>query len=136
MCLSLSLVLSLKSFAQSLDKKVIPRLKSWAGLFRSSDLGALFRRREHLGLQLTSITLCYKHMQLVKCCLLENSNDPNIRDIYEIRKNRVTSFSERWSGPKALQALIPVNTICVLRARSVEQALDQTEQPVTSGLQR
>ena len=30
------------SFAQSLDKKVIPRLKSWAGLFRSSDLGALF----------------------------------------------------------------------------------------------
>ena len=47
-------------------------------------------------------------MQLVKCCLLENSNDPNIRDIYEIRKNRVTSFSERWSGPKALQALIPV----------------------------
>ncbi len=45
------------SFAQGLDKKVIPRLKSWAGLFRSSDLGTLFRRREHLGLQLMSITI-------------------------------------------------------------------------------
>jgi hypothetical protein len=96
------------SFAQSLDKKVIPRLKFWAGLFKYCDLGALFRRREHLGLQLTSITLCYKHMQLVKCCLLENSNDPTIRDIYKIRKDRVTAFSARWSGPKALEALIPV----------------------------
>ena len=48
------------SFAEDLDKKSIPRLKSWAGLFRSSDLGALFRRREHLGLQLTSLTACYK----------------------------------------------------------------------------
>jgi hypothetical protein len=90
------------SFAESIDKKVIPRLKSWAGLFRSSDLGTLFRRREHLGLQLTSITLCYKHMQLVKCCLLQNSSDP------KVRKDRVTSFTARWSGPKALEQLIPI----------------------------
>ena len=115
------------SFAQSLDKKVIPRLKSWAGLFRSSDLGALFRRREHLGLQLTSITLCYKHMQLVKCCLLENSNDPNIRDIYKIRKNRVTAFSARWSALRRWKHLFPwQSTICSLQARSVQQALGLT----------
>jgi hypothetical protein len=96
------------SFAQGLDKKVIPRLKSWAGLFRSSDLGTLFRRREHLGLQLTSITHCYKHMQLVKCCLLQNSNDPVVRDIYKIKEDRVASHAVRWSGPKALQVLLPV----------------------------
>ena len=41
------------SFAKELDRKVIPKLKAWAGLFRSSDLGALFRRRENFGLQLT-----------------------------------------------------------------------------------
>ena len=59
------------SFAEDLDKKVVPRLKVWAGLFRSSDVGTLFRRREHLGLQLTSISICYKKLQLVKCCLLK-----------------------------------------------------------------
>ena len=47
-------------------------------------------------------------MQLVKCCLLENSNDPTIRDIYKIKKDRVTAFAARWSGPKALETLIPV----------------------------
>ena len=43
------------SFARELDKLVIPRLKIWAGLYRSSDVGTLFRLRAHLGLQLTSI---------------------------------------------------------------------------------
>src|SRR5688572_7252202 len=47
-------------------------------------------------------------MQLVKCCLLENSSDPVVRDVYEIRKNRVTSFTARWSGPKALEELMSV----------------------------
>ena len=98
------------SFAEDLDKKIIPRLKSWAGLFRSSDLGTLFRRREHLGLQLTSLTVCYKKLQLVKCCLLKFSSDPVIKEIYGIKKDRVISFSERWSGPKALEMLIPVQS--------------------------
>ena len=96
------------SFAKDLDRRVIPRLKSWSGLFRSSDLGALFRRRENLGLQLTSITHCYMHMQVVKACLLKNSSDPLIRDIYEIRRVRVAGFEARWSGPKKLEALLPV----------------------------
>ena len=47
-------------------------------------------------------------MQLVKCCLLQNSNDPVVRDIYKIKEDRVTSHAARWSGPKALQALLPV----------------------------
>jgi hypothetical protein len=95
------------SFAQGLDKKVIPRLKSWAGLFRGSDLGTLFRRREHLGLQLTRITHCYKHMQLVKCCLLQNSNDPVVRDIYKIKEDRVVSHAVRWSGPESTAGVAP-----------------------------
>ena len=31
-----------------------------------------------------------------------------MKEIYEIKKKRVVSFSERWSGPKALETLIPV----------------------------
>ena len=42
-------------FAKELETHVLPRLKVWAGLFRGCDLGALFRKREHLGLQLTSL---------------------------------------------------------------------------------
>jgi hypothetical protein len=94
-------------FVQQLDKLVVPRLKRWAGLFRNSDLGALYRRREHLGLQLTSLELQYKRMQVVKCGLLQSSADSNIRAIYEQRKNKHVAQS-RWSGPKELAALEPV----------------------------
>ena len=57
-------------FARELEKLIMMRLKKWAGLYRGSDVGALFRRREHLGLQLTSLVEHYKRMQEVKCCLL------------------------------------------------------------------
>jgi len=42
---------------------VIPRFKRWAGLYRSADVGALFRRRDVLGLQMTSVELHYQRMQ-------------------------------------------------------------------------
>ncbi len=96
------------SFSHELDKRVIPRLKTWAGLYRSSDLGSLFRRREHLGLQITSLELHYKRMQVVKCCLLENSQAENVRAIYEQRKSRVIEYNNRWSGPKEVQGLDPI----------------------------
>ena len=49
------------SFAQELDSQAIPKLKKWAGLFRGSDLGTLFRRREHL----TSVSLLQPNCSLV-----------------------------------------------------------------------
>ena len=54
------------SFVQQLDKGITIRLKKWAGLYRGSDLGCLFRRREHLGLQLTALEHHYLHLQVVK----------------------------------------------------------------------
>jgi hypothetical protein len=95
-------------FAKGLDKQVIPRLKNWSGLFKSCDVGALFRRRDHLGLQLTSIEHHYQHMQLVKCCLLENSSDPKVQALYKLRKDRVSSFTRRWAAPKELLHLEPI----------------------------
>jgi hypothetical protein len=85
-------------FAKELEKRTVPRLKVWAGIFRGCDLGALFRKREHLGLQITSLVYHYQRMQLVKCCLLENSNDKTVRAIYESKKTRVMSFARRWSA--------------------------------------
>ena len=37
-------------------------------------------------------------MQLVKCCLLENSNDESIRAIYQSKRARVINFAGRWSA--------------------------------------
>lgn len=81
---------------------------AWAGLYRNSDLGCLFRRREHLGLQLTSLEQHYLHLQVVKCSLFKNSNDEAIREIYTARKARVAEFTRRWSGPNELEKLEPV----------------------------
>ena len=95
-------------FAKELDKRITMRLKNWAGLYRGSDTGALFRRREHLGLQLTSLAEHYKRMQLVRCCLLCNSKDDNVRAVYEAKKHREEGFAGRWSATKELSNLEPV----------------------------
>ena len=83
-------------FVKQLDGSIISCLKKWAGLYRNSDLGCLFRRREHMGLQLTALEQHYLHLQVVKCCLLQASKDVDIREIYELRKARVSAFSRRW----------------------------------------
>jgi hypothetical protein len=44
----------------------------------------------------------------VKCCLLENSQDNDVRAIYELRKSRVIEHNNRWSGPKEIQKLEPI----------------------------
>ena len=95
------------SFARDLDKFVIPRLKKWAGLYRSSDVGTLFRLRTHLGLQLTSIEDHFEHLQLVKCCLLENSGDELTQQIYNRRHERLKTHS-RWLASNELSKLEPV----------------------------
>jgi hypothetical protein len=93
------------SFARTLDKHVISKLKRWVGLFRGSDVGTLFRLREHLGLQLTSIEYHFEHLQLVTCCLLENSSDETVRAVYKLKKDRVSEFKTRWAAPNELSKL-------------------------------
>jgi len=70
------------TFAIELEDFATKRLKIWSGLYRSADIGTLYRRREHLGLQLTSLSSHYKHMQIVKACLLSTSQDPLIQEIF------------------------------------------------------
>ena len=95
-------------FVQEINKRVVSRLKSWVGLYRNADVGALFRQRKDFGLQLTSLEHHYMHLQVVKCSLLENSKDVDVRAIYEQRKARLSAFANRWSGPKELESLEPI----------------------------
>lgn len=77
-------------------------LRKWAGLFRSSDQGALYRPREKLGLGLTSATTYFRMMQTVKCHLLKNSKDPDIAVLYQQRKEREQSFKTVWRATHLL----------------------------------
>jgi hypothetical protein len=95
------------TFAISLDHLSIPRLKEWAGLYRSADVGCLFRRRKDLGLQLTSFTFQFKHLQLVRCCLLKNSSDPLVRSVYTAKSSRESTFSRTWAATRVLEELSP-----------------------------
>jgi len=93
---------------QEINKRVVSRLKSWIGLYRNADIGTLFRQRRDFGLQLTSLEHQYMHLQVVKCSLLQNSKDVDVRAIYEQRKARLSAFANRWSGPKELVKLEPI----------------------------
>ena len=81
------------SFAEDFDKKVIQRLKSWAGLFRSSDSGTLFRRRasrataDEPDCVLQKVATC-------EVLFLKYSKDPVIKEIYEIRKIAYSRFPD------------------------------------------
>jgi hypothetical protein len=96
------------TFANELEEIATKRLKAWSGLYRSADVGALYRQREHLGLQLTSISSHFKHLQVTKSCLLSTSQDPRIQEIFSRKQERVNAFNRVWSGPKALTELDPV----------------------------
>ncbi len=96
------------SFAKSLEESCILRMKRWAGLYRGADRGTLFRQRKDLGLELTSVSHHYKHLQVVKCCLLQESKDEKVRRIYQNKQERVCKFTQRWSGPKELKNLEPI----------------------------
>jgi len=47
-------------------------------------------------------------LSLYTLWLFPNLVITGLKEIYEIMKGRVMSFSERWTGPKALEMLIPV----------------------------
>ena len=73
-----------------------------------NDVGTLFRLRTHLGLQLTSLEYHFEHLQLVKCCLLENSKDETTQAIYKHHKERVQNISSRWKASVELAKIDPV----------------------------
>jgi len=57
---------------------------------------------------LTSLEYHFEHLQLVKCCLLENSKDETTQAIYKHHKERVQNISSRWKASVELAKIDPV----------------------------
>jgi hypothetical protein len=85
------------SFAMELEKSCRLQLKKWAGLSRSAEIGCLHRCNANVGLAIDSISDHFKKMQLVKCNILQSSDDPDIRKIYTMREQHVRDFKVRWA---------------------------------------
>ena len=105
------------NLAHTLNVHANRYLKSWIGLFKRSDLGVLYRSKSRFGLGLTSIICHFKRMNIVKCLLLKNSDDKDIRDIYNRRVERESKLST-W---KATQETTKVEQAVNHRLRFVGQ---------------
>ena len=88
------------SLALELDAITHRHLKKWAGLYRQADLGTLYRSRNRFGLGLTKLSTHFKKMGLVKCMLLKNSADSNVRALYRARAKREAEFRVEWRATK------------------------------------
>ena len=106
------------SLANDLQKKSNLTLKRWAGIFRGADIGSLFRSRANFGMGLTSISHHFRKMQLIKCSLLENSQDTDVNRVYALKADQSSHWSKKFSASKAhaciaadaqLQAKFPSN---------------------------
>ena len=86
------------SFAKTLEKSISVQLKKWAGLFKGADTGALFRSRDNFGLQLTSVADHFVRMQLIRCCLLANSSDPSVVEVFQLKTAKVSTFKKKWAA--------------------------------------
>jgi hypothetical protein len=90
------------SFGKELDAISTRHLKKWMGIHRSADIGVLYRNNEHFGLNLTLTSLHLQKMGVVKCLLLENSKDPDIKVLYHAREERKKAETGRiWSSTRA-----------------------------------
>ena len=87
------------SFAKDIDRSVIPWLKKWSGVGRTVDTGLLFRSRQSFGLGLTAVADHYQAMQLVKCQLLQQSDDDSSRALYTSMKSRQTK-GRKWRASR------------------------------------
>ena len=63
------------SVVEDLCSRTRDVLRRWAGLYRSTDAGCLFRPREKFGLGLTSLVTHFKKLKVIKYHLLKHSPD-------------------------------------------------------------
>jgi hypothetical protein len=78
-------------------------LRRWAGLFKSSDVGTLYRPRELLGLNLTSATVHFERMRIIRCHLLKHSADKDVATVYQNRARRHEDNTTTWRDTQLLE---------------------------------
>jgi hypothetical protein len=97
-------------FNRDFAKKIIQQptgvyLRRWAGLFKSADIGCLYRPRELLGLNLTSVTVHFERMRVIRCHLLKHSADEDIAAIYQHRVDRFKHNKTIWRDTQFLEKI-------------------------------
>jgi hypothetical protein len=93
------------SFAKELESSIAMVLKRWAGLYRGADNGALFRSKSNFGLGLTSVSHFFKKMQIIKCSLLDDSRDPAVAKVYQLKAQKTSVWKIKWAPHKILKSL-------------------------------
>lgn len=88
------------SFAKEMQTIIQPLLKKWSGIGRTVDEGLLYRLRQNLGLQITSVGDHYKASQLIKAQLLQNSADSNIGILWKAKQAREASLTRHFRVSK------------------------------------
>ena len=74
-------------------------------MYRGADNGALFRSHDLCGLGLTSVSHYFCKMQVIKCSLLDNSADPNVRMVYKHKSMKSSVWTVKWNARKIYQDL-------------------------------
>jgi hypothetical protein len=83
-----------ESVAIAIRKSAIRTLKKWTHLFKSADVGVLFRPFSQFGLQLTDPVVHFRKMQTAKLHMLKHSKDPIVQDTYSHRLIRHRSMAK------------------------------------------
>ena len=91
--------------ATTIDKPTRVYLRRWAGLFKSADESSLYRPREKLGLNLTSVTVHFESMRVVRCHLLKHSHDTDIVSVYQHRELRHRDNTTIWRDTQFLEKI-------------------------------
>jgi hypothetical protein len=89
--------------AKNIEQPTGAYLRRWAGLFKSADAGALYRPREQLGLNLTSVTVHFESMRVIRCHLLKHSLDEDIAAVYQHRERRYRGNKTIWRDTQFLE---------------------------------
>ena len=88
------------SFVKELERSIMTRLKKWAKVGRTTEVGALFRSKAHFGLGLTSLTMHYSLMQVVNCQLLKDSVDESIVTLFAEKTRYEGQLKRVWRATK------------------------------------
>jgi hypothetical protein len=91
-----------ESFINSLQNNVDMYLKRWCQVPNSTSKSFLFRSREAMGIQLTSINSHYKSNQIVRMSLLKHSIDENARELYNIYLQKEKHNNLKWKPATTL----------------------------------
>ena len=89
--------------AKNIEQPTGAYLRRWAGLFKSADRGALYRPREKLGLNMTSMTVHFESMRVIRCHLLKHSLDEDIVAVYQHRVLRHQDNRTIWRDTQFLE---------------------------------